>query len=46
MFAAGIAMMLRIARRGPGEPETEPDIIESGRPLGPVQAIPRTGGGA
>ena len=46
MFAAGIALMVRIAQRGPAEPETEPDVIESGRPQRPVEALPRTGGGA
>ncbi len=44
MFAAGIALMLRIARRGPTGPEAEPDVIESGRPSRPVQAIPGAGG--
>ncbi len=43
MFAAGVALMVRIARRGPAEPETEPDIIESGRPQAPVEALPRSG---
>ena len=44
MFAAGVALMLRIARRGPVGPEARPDVIESGRPLAPVEAMPRTGG--
>jgi len=46
MFAAGVALMVRIARRGPAEPETEPDFIESGRPRTPVEALPRAGGEA
>ncbi len=46
MFAAGVALMVRVARRGPAEPETEPDVIESGRPQGPVEALPRAGGRA
>ena len=44
MFAAGIVLMLRVARRGPKEPDTEPDFIESGRPQNPVEALPRAGG--
>ena len=44
MFAAGVALMVRIARRGPAEPDTEPDFIESGRPQAPVEALPRAGG--
>ena len=44
IFAAGVALMLRIARRGPTGPDDEPDVIESGRPLRPVQAMPRAGG--
>ena len=46
MFAAGVALMLRIVRRGPAGPEARPDVIESGRPLAPVEAMPRTGGRA
>ncbi|HZZ60502.1 MAG TPA: cytochrome ubiquinol oxidase subunit I [Roseiarcus sp.] len=44
MFAAGIGLIIRIARRGPMEPE--PDIIESGRPRLPVEAMPRTEDGS
>ena len=40
MFSAGIALMVRIVKRGPAEAE-EPDVIESGRPLRPVEALPR-----
>ncbi len=46
MFAAGVALMVRIVMRGPAEPATEPDIIESGRPRLPVEAMPRTEGGS
>ena len=46
MFSAGVALMIRIARLGPTGPETGPDVIEGGRPLAPVEAIPRTGGQA
>ena len=40
MFAAGIALMVRIVQRGPAAPD-EPEIIESGRPQLPVEALPR-----
>ena len=48
MFAAGVALMVRIVQRGPAEPETEPDVIESGRPqaAGRGPAARRTGSGA
>ena len=39
MFAAGTALLMRIVRRGPSDPEPEP--IESGRPRHPVQALPQ-----
>lgn len=39
MFTAGIALMLRIAKRGPAGAD-EPDVIESGRPQRPVEALP------
>ena len=39
MFAAGIALMIRIVQRGPAAPD-EPDVIESGRPQLPVEALP------
>ena len=45
MFAAGIALMVRILRRGPAAPE-EPDVIESGRPRLPVEALPHTEAGS
>ncbi len=44
MFAAGVAMILRIFGRGPGAAEP-PDFIESGRPSAPVQALPQAGEG-
>ena len=43
MFAAGVALMVGVARRGPAEADTEPDFIESGRPQAPVEALPRAG---
>ncbi len=45
MFAAGIAMIVRIFVRGPGA-TVEPDFIESGRPRSPVQALPPAGSGS
>ena len=42
MFSVGIATIVRIVARGPAEPETEPDEIESGRPREPAQALPST----
>jgi cytochrome bd ubiquinol oxidase subunit I len=45
MFSAGFALMVRLVRRGPGEAAAEPEPIESGRPAGPVQALPATGPG-
>jgi cytochrome bd ubiquinol oxidase subunit I len=42
MFAAGVAMMVRIFGRGPRAGE-KLDLIESGRPQSPVQALPRAG---
>ena len=46
MFSAGLALMIRIVNRGPAEAETEPDEIESGRPMRPVQALPHTEAGS
>ncbi len=48
MFAAGIALMVRIVRRGPAAPDEpdESDVIESGRPQGPVEALPRAESGS
>ncbi len=45
MFSAGLALMVRLVRRGPGEAAEEPEPIESGRPSGPVQALSTTGAG-
>jgi cytochrome d ubiquinol oxidase subunit I len=42
MFPAGLTMMARIVHKGPLEPATEPEPVESGRPQGPVQALPST----
>jgi cytochrome d ubiquinol oxidase subunit I len=41
VFSAGIAVIVRIVRRGPAEPDTEPEVIESGRPQQPMQALPQ-----
>ena len=46
MFPAGIALMARIVRNGPAEPAMEPEPVESGRPLQPVQALPHPEGRA
>ncbi len=40
MFPVGIALMARIVRNGPAEAALEEDLIESGRPLHPVEALP------
>ena len=41
VFAAGIALILRIVRAGPAGPGEEPEEeIESGRPRQPVIALP------
>jgi cytochrome d ubiquinol oxidase subunit I len=45
MFSAGFALMVKLVRRGPGAAADEPEPIESGRPAGPVQALPATGAG-
>ena len=44
MFAAGIAMMVRIFERGPIAAD-HADFIEGGRPQGPVEALSRGGEG-
>jgi len=41
MFPSGLLLMARTVMRGPADPELEDDVIESGRPLSPVQALPR-----
>jgi cytochrome d ubiquinol oxidase subunit I len=40
MFSAGLAMMVRIVRTGPGAPEAALEPVESGRPQRPVRALP------
>jgi cytochrome bd ubiquinol oxidase subunit I len=40
MFPVGIALMARIVRAGPAEPALAPAPVESGRPQGPVHALP------
>jgi len=42
MFSAGIAMMMRVFRDGPVAADM-PGIIASGRPEGPVRAMPQAG---
>ena len=41
MFPAGVLFMARVVARGFAEGATEPAEIESGRPKGPVSALPR-----
>ena len=41
MYPAGVRYMLRIVNRGPSVPATWPDVIEGGRPVHPVEALPR-----
>ena len=45
MFAAGIALILKIVRKGPAEAERDEEEIEAGRPRQPATAMPRTEGG-
>lgn len=40
MYPVGVRYMLRIVQRGPTEPATRPEVIESGRPEHPVEALP------
>lgn len=40
MYPIGVRYMLRVVERGPLEPATLPEVIESGRPEHPVEAIP------
>jgi cytochrome bd ubiquinol oxidase subunit I len=40
MFSAGFVMIVRLVRLGPAEAAVEPEMIESGRPALPVQALP------
>ena len=44
MFAAGIALILRIVRGGPSQAESDEEI-EAGRPRQPATAMPQTEGG-
>jgi cytochrome d ubiquinol oxidase subunit I len=44
IFPIGIALMARIVRNGPAEPAMEPEPVEGGRPLQPVQALPSAEG--
>ena len=45
MFPFGLALMARIVRNGPAEAALEEDLVESGRPLHPVEALPHPEGG-
>ncbi len=45
MYPAGVGYMLRLVRHGPSEPATRPEVIESGRPQHPVEALPRDAAG-
>jgi cytochrome bd ubiquinol oxidase subunit I len=40
MFPFGLALMARIVRNGPAESTLEEDLVESGRPFHPVEALP------
>jgi cytochrome bd ubiquinol oxidase subunit I len=42
MFPTGIAFMAGLVRRGPREPEAEPQLIESGLPNQPFESAART----
>jgi cytochrome d ubiquinol oxidase subunit I len=44
MFPSGVALMARIVRAGPGEAAATFGPIESGRPAGPVEALPAADG--
>ncbi|MDE2447780.1 MAG: cytochrome ubiquinol oxidase subunit I [Gammaproteobacteria bacterium] len=43
MYPVGVRYMLRLVQRGPLEPATQPQVIESGRPEHPVEALPHDG---
>ena len=40
MYPTGVAMMARLVRKGPSEAASAPEPVESGRPEGPVRALP------
>jgi cytochrome d ubiquinol oxidase subunit I len=40
MYPAGLVMMARLVARGPAGPGLDPEAVESGRPQGPVEALP------
>ena len=40
MYPVGVRYMLQVVQRGPAEPATRPEVIESGRPEHPVEALP------
>lgn len=39
MYPVGVRYMLQVVQRGPTEPATRPEVIESGRPEHPVEAL-------
>jgi cytochrome d ubiquinol oxidase subunit I len=41
IFPAGLFIMARFVRKGPGEADDELETIEGGRPEGPVRALPQ-----
>ena len=41
IFPAGLLIMARFVRKGPGAADDEMDAIEGGRPEGPVRALPQ-----
>ena len=47
VFSSGIVVIVRIVRSGPAAAEAESDeVIESGRPRGPVRALPTAKSGS
>ena len=40
MYPAGVTMMARLVRKGPSEAVMQPEPVQSGRPAGPVTALP------
>jgi cytochrome d ubiquinol oxidase subunit I len=40
MYPAGFLLMARLVNRGPEDAALEPEPVESGRPSGPVRALP------
>jgi len=44
MYPAGFLLMMRIVKSGPSRGVEKADRVESGRPRGPVDALPLAGG--